>query len=139
MKQKIRIFPTYPDTSGSRVSQRRINKQKYLVIQTLERKEHDIRKAFKQLARRYSKLPKIELHLHRAIEKVRNARVTHESKDLHGESDDTRIWIPSNKINDVRLMGILLHESLHYICTFDGKDICSKDEHYVMRLLGDDC
>ena len=42
-------------------------------------------------------------------------------------------------MNDTYLLGTMLHESLHYICTFNGKDICSKDEHYVMSLLGDDC
>ena len=34
-------------------------------------------------------------------------------------------------------MGTILHEALHYLCTFNGKDICEKDEHYVMELLGE--
>jgi hypothetical protein len=42
-------------------------------------------------------------------------------------------------MNDTFLLGILLHEALHYCCSFNGKDICSKDEHYVMRLLGEEC
>ena len=95
--------------------------------------------AFKQLAKRYSRPPKIKLHIDQAIEKVRNAVVTHDSEELHGLSDDRRMWIPSAKCNDTYLMGTMLHESLHYIATFDGKDICEKDEHYVMALLGDDC
>jgi hypothetical protein len=135
----MKIFPNYPNTSGSRVSQRRINKQKDAVINILKTKEPEIRKAFKQLAKRYSKNPKIELHMDMAIEKVKNAQVTYESEYLHGESDNYRMWIPAAKMNDVYLMGTILHEALHYICTFDGKDICSENEHYVMRLLGDDC
>ena len=109
------------------------------MICILKTKQSQILAAFKQLAKRYSKPPKIELHIEQAIEKVRNARVTYESEDLHGESDDYRMWIPAAKCNDTYLMGTMLHEALHYICTFDGSDICSKDEHYVMRLLGDDC
>lgn len=133
------IFPDYPNTSGSHVSQTRINKQKDTVIRILQTKQTQILSAFKQLAKRYSKTPKIELHIDMAIEKVRNARVTFDSDDLHGESDDYRMWIPAAKCNDTYLMGTMLHEALHYVCTFDGNDICSKDEHYVMRLLGDDC
>lgn len=135
----MNIFPIYPNTSGSHVSQRRINKQKDNVIHILQTKKTQILSAFKQLAKRYSKPPKIELHIQKAIEKVKNARVTYESDDLHGESDDYRMWIPSGKMNDTYLMGTMLHEALHYICTFDGKDISAQNEHYVMRLLGDDC
>ena len=133
------IFPEYPETSGSYVSQRRINKLKPVVIHILENKQQQILNAFKKLAARYSKPPKIVLHIEDAIEKVRNARVTSESHSMHGESDNYRIWIPKNKTNDTVLMGTLLHEALHYICTFNGQDICEKDEHYVMALLGDDC
>ena len=135
----MNIFPTYPNTSGSYVSQRRINKQKEAVIKILQTKQPQILAAFKQLAKRYSKQPKIELHIDTAIEKVANARVTYDSDDLHGESDDYRMWIPAAKCNDTYLMGTMLHEALHYICTFDGNDICEKDEHYVMKILGDDC
>jgi len=135
----MNIFPSYPNTSGSHVSQRRINKQKEAVIHILQTKQPQILAAFKQLAKRYSKTPKIKLHIEQAIEKVRNAKVNHASDDLHGESDDYRIWIGAAKMNDTYLMGTILHEALHYICTFDGNDICSENEHYVMRLLGDDC
>jgi len=133
------IFPKYPSTSGSYISQRRINKQKQAVIHILKTKQPQILAAFKQLAKRYRKQPKIELNIDQSIEKVRNAIVTYDSDELHGESDDHRMWIPAAKCNDTYLMGTMLHEALHYICTFDGKDICSENEHYVMRLLGDDC
>lgn len=135
----MNIFPKYPNTSGSHVSQRRINKQKDVVIHILKTKQTQIMLAFKKLAKRYSKTPKIELNIEQAIEKVRNARVIYDSEDLHGESDDYRMWIPAAKMNDTYLMGTMLHEALHYIATFDGQDICEKDEHYVMALLGDDC
>jgi|TARA_B110000967_G_C18891897_1_gene567961 thymidylate synthase ThyX len=135
----MQVFPKYPKTSGSHISQRRINKQKEAVINVLQTKQPQILAAFKQLAKRHSKQPKIELHIEQAIDKVNNACVTYDSDDLHGESDDYRMWIPAAKCNDTYLLGTMLHEALHYICTFDGNDICSKDEHYVMRLLGDDC
>jgi len=132
-----KIFPEYPKTSGSYVSQRRINKCKPQVIEILRTKQTQILKAFKKLATRYSRKPRIELHIDEAIERVNNARVIREADGLWGESDDTRIWIPANKTNDTVLMGTILHEALHYLCTFNGKDICEKDEHYVMELLGE--
>ena len=76
----------------------------------MQTKEPEIRKAFKQLAKRYSKKPKIELHIDLAIQKVKNAQVTHESEYLHGESDNYRMWIPAAKMNDTYLMGTMLHE-----------------------------
>jgi len=135
----MNIFPEYPETSGPYVSQRRINKLKPKVIHILQTKKAAILKGFQKLATRYDKRVVIQLHMDEAIEKVQHARVTYESDSMHGESDDYRIWIPKNKTNDAHLLGTLLHEALHYICTFNGKDICAKDEHYVMRLLGDDC
>jgi len=93
----MNIFPTYPNTSGSHVSQRRINKQKDVVIHILKTKQTQIMLAFEKLAKRYSKTPKIELNIEQAIEKVRNARVIYDSEDLHGESDDYRMWIPAAK------------------------------------------
>lgn len=90
----MNIFPTYPNTSGSHVSQRRINKQKDVVIHILKTKQTQIMLAFKKLAKRYSKTPKIKLNIEQAIEKVRNARVIYDSEDLHGESE---MWIPAAK------------------------------------------
>lgn len=139
INETMNIFPRYPPTSGSFVSQRRINKLKPKVIQILITKQDTIHRAFQKLATRYERPPVIKLNLELAISKVENARVTGTSDSLHGESDDYRMWIPKNKCNDALLMGTMLHEALHYICTFNGKDICSKDEHYVMALLGDDC
>jgi hypothetical protein len=35
------------------------------------------------------------------------------------------------------LVGTILHESLHNIGTINGKDICEKDEHTIMKSLGE--
>ena len=133
------IFPEYPDTSGSHVSQRRINKLKDAVIEILQKNESTILSAFKQLAKRYSKPPKVNLKIDIAVNKVRNAVVCREDEDDFGWCSEEKIWIPTTKMNDTFLLGLLLHESLHDCCTFGGKNICEKDEHHVMRLLGDDC
>ena len=132
----MNIFPTYPNTSGSFVSQRRINKLKPKVIEILQTKQHIILKAFQQLAARYSRPPNIKRTLKKLYKssKCTSGRI----KEMHGESDDYRIWIPKNKANDT-LLFVLFTRIINHICTFNGKDICSKDEHYVMRLLGDDC
>jgi hypothetical protein len=134
-----KIFPDYPKTSGSHVSQRRINKLKQEAIDIITKNERSIQLAFQKLASRYTKNIVIDLKLDVAVSKIQNAVVSRESEIDWGYSDDEKIWIPTIKMNDTFLLGILLHESLHYCCTFNGKDICSKDEHYVMRLLGEDC
>ncbi len=36
------------------------------------------------------------------------------------------------------LVGTLLHEALHGAATMDNREICEKDEHQVIRQLGDD-
>ena len=36
-------------------------------------------------------------------------------------------------------VGTLLHEALHCLAMIDNKEICAKDEHQVIRELGDDC
>ena len=81
----------------------------------------------------------MDLKLEVAVHKIKNAVVCPGSDEDWGFSDEEKIWISTIKMNDTFLLGILLHESLHYCCTFNGKDICSKDEHYVMRLLGEKC
>jgi hypothetical protein len=134
-----KIFPNYPETSGSYVSQRRINKLKSKAIDIIIKNKTSIHLAFKKLASRHSKNINIHLDLDIAVSKIKNAVISRESETDWGYSDDEKIWVPVIKMNDIFLLGILLHESLHYCCTFNGKDICSKDEHYVMRLLGEDC
>tara|TARA_B100001248_G_C27159309_1_gene352712 strand:+ start:229 stop:645 length:417 start_codon:yes stop_codon:yes gene_type:complete len=134
-----RIFPIYPKTSGSHVSQKRIDKLKQKAIEIISKNEQSIILAFRKLISRYSKHVTMDLKLDVAIRKIKNAVVCRESIGEWGFSDEDTIWIPTIKMNDTFLLGILLHEALHYCCSFNGKDICSKDEHYVMRLLGEEC
>ena len=136
-----KIFPKYKYNSGSEVSQRRINKAVKIVLNIIESEKEKIKKAFKELAskKHKDKKIKIEYDFESSIERIKNTRVSKDSDDIHGESDFYTIWISANKLSDDELVGAILHESLHYLATFNGKDICQKDEHYVMRLLGDDC
>ena len=133
------VFPDYKFKSGSHVSQKRINKAMKVVKKILEEEENKIKKAFRELANRKYKNKKITIKydFKSSIERVVNARVNKESDIVDGESDYEQIWINSNKLSDDELIGVLLHESLHYLATFNGKDICEKDEHYVMGLLGE--
>ncbi len=136
-----KIFPLYKNTSGSEVSQRRINKVIKIVLKILEEEENKIKKAFKELANKKYKDKKIniEYNFNSSIERIKNTKVSNSNEDLYGESDFDTIWISANKLSDDHLVGTILHESLHYLATFNKNDICEKDEHYVMRLLGEDC
>jgi hypothetical protein len=134
-----KIFPDYTFNSGSYVSQKRINKAIRVVVKILEDEENKIKKAFKELANKKYKGKKITINFDfkSSIERVKNAKVNKESDLVDGESDYYQIWINSNQTSDDLLIGVLLHESLHYLATFNNKDICEKDEHYVMGLLGE--
>ncbi len=134
-----KIFPDYTFNSGSYVSQKRINKAIKVVVKILEDEQNKIKRAFKDLANKKYKGKKITINFDfkSSIERVKNAKVNKESDLVDGESDYYQIWINSNKISDDLLIGVLLHESLHYLATFNNKDICEKDEHYVMGLLGE--
>ena len=57
----------------------------------------------------------------------------------YGEADDEKIWISKCKMSDEYLLGTILHESLHYCVTINGKDICERYEHFAIKILGDDC
>ena len=133
------IFPVYPPTSGSRVSQRRINRLKDLACMILRDEERKIFKAFKQVSKKRGQNVRVDLDVDLAVKKVLNARVSPTSETMHGESDEQTIWVAQNKVNDSVLLGVLLHEALHYAATFDDREICTDDEHRVIRILGDDC
>ena len=136
-----KIFPKYKYNSGSHVSQKRINKAIKIVLAILEDEEESIKKAFKKFAeKRYKgKNIRVNFSFNTAKDKVKNTRLGKEDEDLHGEASFYKIWISSNKLSDDELVGTILHESLHYIATFNGNEICEKDEHIVMAKLGDDC
>ena len=135
-----KLFPDYKFNSGSRVSQRRINRAIKIVVSILEEEEEKIKKAFRELANKKYKDKKITIKydFKSAKKRVLNAKVNKASDTVDGESDYEQIWINSNKLGDDELIGILLHESLHYLATFNNKEICEKDEHYVMKILGEE-
>ena len=72
-----------------------------------------------------------------AIDMVENTTLHTDDEGLYGESDGVQIWISSVKMSNEALIGTILHESLHNICTINGKDICEKDEHSIMESLGE--
>ena len=137
------IFPEYPATSGPRVSQRRINQAKGRVAETLVRHEDVIRRAFERLEKRGANKKRkgarrIVCFPERAMSRVASTRVCPSSEHILGESDDTTIYIAANKLNDAMLEGTILHEALHYYAEWeDSNDVCTKDEHMVMRWLGE--
>lgn len=138
--QNTGIFPKYRNISGPKVSKKRIRRATRIVKLILEEEEDKIVKAFKMLVKkRYNSKKKVEVDIDSAIECVDNTVLSKESDEIYGESDGEKIWISEVKMSDEYLVGTILHESLHHICTLDGKDICEKDEHYVMNYLGDDC
>jgi hypothetical protein len=134
------IFPKYKNISGPLVSKKRINRAKKIVKLILEEEKVKIINAFKMLVKKkYDSKKTVNVDIESAIECVNNTVLSKESDDIYGESDGEKIWISEVKMSDEYLVGTILHESLHHICTLDGKDICEKDEHYVMNYLGDDC
>jgi hypothetical protein len=138
---KQTIFPEYKYTSGPIVSKKRINKAKQIVILILKEEQKKITNAFKILANKKYKGKNINIKINfdSAINCVNNTVLTKENDEIFGETDGYTIWISPTKMSYEYIIGTLLHESLHHICTFNNNYICDKDEHYVMRLLGDDC
>ncbi len=68
---------------------------------------------------------------------VENTTLHTDDEELYGESDGFQIWITAIKMSNESLIGTILHESLHNICTINGKDICEKNEHAIMKSLGE--
>eukprot|EP01083_Nonionella_stella_P004334 12513_1 len=134
------IFPDYRDVSGSHVSQKRINVAKQLVCLILKQEEQRITKAFEDFARKKyrGKRMVVALNIPSAIKRVHTAKLKRDNDYDFGEADDENMWITACQLSDEGLVGTILHEALHYIATFNGKDICEKDEHFVIKLLGDD-
>ncbi len=131
------IFPDYRDVSGSTVSMRRINKAKKLVIQILDTEKNIIEKEFKKRCN-----GSIKIDFNFAKEKIDTAKlssVVKPDESVYGQTTAGTIWITPMKMSDELLIGTLLHEALHDICTVNGKIMCENDEHLVMRSLGDNC
>ena len=134
------IFPEYNYNSGPIVSNKILRRAKKIVIDILTYERKKIEKAFKFLAKRYKdKSIQITYDYESAYRRIRSTKLCPSNDYCYGVSDGSQIWICKNKIDYAELVGTILHEALHYFAFFNNKEICEKDEHYVMRILGDDC
>ena len=136
------LFPDYRKyMSGPDVSVKRIKRCVKIVKLILDENRNKITKSFTDFARKkyYNKNINIIVDIDSAIEAVNNTILHTDDDELYGESDGITIWISSIKMSDEELIGTILHESLHNICTINNKEMCEKDEHSVMRQLGDNC
>lgn len=135
-----RVFPKYNYNSGPIVSNKILKRAKIIVIKILTYERKKIENAFKFLAKRYKdKFINMTFNYELAYKRVLSTKLCPANDYCYGESDGSQIWICKNKIDYAELVGTILHEALHYFAFFNDKEICEKDEHYVMRLLGDDC
>lgn len=138
--ENTNVFPEYKYNSGPIVSSKILRRAKKIVIEILKNERNKIENGFKLLTRRYKdKYIEITYDYEAAYRRVKSTKLCPANDDCHGESDDSGIWICKNKIDYPELVGTILHEALHYFAYFNNKEICEKDEHYVMRALGDDC
>ena len=129
----------YPTTSGSLVSQRRIHQIQTVAIDLLRSKQRLIEKTFREFAaKRYNRPVRVKMLWKHIEARILSAAVC-QDESLYGECDENKVWISKEKMNDIYLLGTLLHEALHYGCTFNGRWICEDDEHTIFRSLGDDC
>jgi len=133
------LFPDYRDLSGPKVSRKRINRAKIIVKSILQQQRQKIIKAFEIFAKKkyYKQNPKTVVSITRAINMVENTTLYTEDDCIYGYSDGYSIWISAIKMSNEALVGTILHESLHNISTINGKDICEKDEHTIMKSLGE--
>ena len=133
------LFPDYRDLSGPKVSQKRINRAKVIVKYILQQKSNKIIKAFETFAKKkyYNQNPTTIVDIERAILMVENSTLYTDDECLYGYSDGYSVYISAIKMSNEALVGTILHESLHNIAMINGKDICEKDEHTVMKSLGE--
>jgi hypothetical protein len=139
------VFPNYSEVSGSAVGGRRLRRAKPVVLAILAREDAAaaIRRAFVGLARRRGAPgAHVAVDLAAATHKVRGAKLSstiRPDESAYGMTANGVIWITPTKMSDDMLIGTLLHEALHDVCTINGKFICETDEHRVMRALGEQC
>ena len=133
------IFPDYRNLSGPEVSQKRINRAKNIVKLILDQERLKIRKAFHTFAKKkiYNQNVNVNVDINCALDMVDNTTLHTNDEALYGESNGIQIWISSIKMSNETLIGTILHESLHNICTINDKYICEKDEHAIMESLGE--
>ncbi len=135
------VFQIYKYNSAPILSKKILTRAIYIVIKIFDEERNKIEKAFSDLARkRYrGKVINIDFDYETVYRRVYSTKISSENEYCYGESDENQIWICRNKVPYDILVGTILHEALHYFAYFNGKEICEKDEHYVMRQLGDDC
>ena len=135
------VFPVYTYKSAPILSNKTLKRGKKIVIDIIKEEGKRIENAFISLAKKKYKGRKInvEFDYETAKKRIYSTKLGSENEDCYGESDENQIWIFKNKIPYDTLVGTILHEALHYFAYFNNKEICEKDEHAVMRMLGDDC
>ena len=112
----------------------------FLDLHKVERQESNkIIKAFETFAKKkyYNQNPSIVVDLESAISMVENSTLYTDDECLYGYSDGYTVYVSAIKMSNEALVGTILHESLHNIGTINGKDICEKDEHTIMKSLGE--
>ena len=138
-----KIFPDYRDISGSLVTKKRLKVAIKKVQDVLEQTEPIIHQRFiDYVNKKYNSSHYLFLDMNFAIEKLGSAKISSIIKptdDVYGFTYNRKIWITSMKMSDELLVGTLLHEALHDICTVNGKNICEDGEHQILRSLGDHC
>ena len=133
------LFPDYRDLSGPKVSQKRINRAKIIVKYILRQESKKIIKAFETFAKKkyYNENPITVVDLDSAVSMVENSTLYTDDECLYGYSDGYSVYVSAIKMSNEALVGTILHEALHNIGTINGKDICEKDEHTIMKSLGE--
>ena len=140
-KNSSKVFPNYRDISGSVVGIRRLNRAKIVVQKILTTQQPIITREFVALAKKKGGTVS-NIDFSEALEKVQTAKmgsIISPDESYYGCTKNSTIWITAMKMSDELLIGTLLHEAIHDICTIGGKYICEVDEHHVMRTLGDNC
>lgn len=132
------IFPHYRSVSGSIVTQKRIDRVKTFVKEIVREERHKVLAAFKAFCG-----SQVRIRVNFAMDKIDRTKLSSTvcvDASCYGQTLGREIWITPMKMSDELLIGTILHEALHEMCTYrGGKYISEKQEHCVMRYLGDDC
>ena len=135
------IFPIVDiNKSGPFVSEKLIHRAGLVAIKILEDERDTIEKAFNNYAKKKynGKSYNIKFNFEDSIERIKNASIVNPENDfVLGYNDYATIRICNLQFSSEELIALLLHESLHYLCTINDNGIGEKFEHQVMNALGD--
>ena len=134
------IFPIVNEFKlGPFVSNKLIHRAGLIAIKILEDEKDTIEKAFNNFAKKKYKGQNynIKFYFEDSIERIKNASIVHPEGDTLGFNDYASIRICNLQFSSEELIALLLHESLHYLCTINDNGIGEKFEHQVMNALGD--